>query len=104
MPFVPAVPAHTGTREAWPGCAARRRCPSARPSLRFALPTAAASSFAALQPTQTFRGGQGALPTALRGVVGETSMFVSGDKEGAMLLWDLRTPTNVGAFGSAGSK
>ncbi|KAL4437101.1 hypothetical protein ABPG75_004240 [Micractinium tetrahymenae] len=65
---------------------------------------AAAPSFTALQPTQTFRGGQGALPTALRGVAGEAALFVSGDKEGGMLLWDLRSPANVGAFGAAGSK
>lgn len=65
---------------------------------------AAAPSFTALQPAQTFRGGQGALPTALRGLAGEASLFVSGDKEGGMLLWDLRSPTNVGAFGAAGSK
>ncbi len=65
---------------------------------------AAAPSFAALQPSQTFRGGQGALPTALRGVAGQTTLFVSGDKEGGMLLWDLRSTANVGAFGAAGGK
>ena len=53
------------------------------------LPAAAASSFSSLQPTQTFRG-HGSIATALRGVTGEASLFVSGDKDGSMLLWDLR--------------
>ncbi|PSC75543.1 guanine nucleotide-binding beta subunit [Micractinium conductrix] len=60
---------------------------------------AAASSFSSLQPTQTFRG-HGSIATALRGVTGEASLFVSGDKDGSMLLWDLRAPTPVGGFGA----
>ncbi|EFN58996.1 hypothetical protein CHLNCDRAFT_137639 [Chlorella variabilis] len=60
---------------------------------------AAAASFQSLQPTQTFKG-HAQIATALRGVAGDANMFVSGDKGGAMLLWDLRSPTHVGTFGA----
>ncbi|KAI3433851.1 hypothetical protein D9Q98_003654 [Chlorella vulgaris] len=61
---------------------------------------AAASSFEGAQPTQVFTG-HASIATALRGVAADAHTFASGDKDGSLLLWDLRAPQHVGTFGAA---